>query len=195
LLLAIFVSFPLARTQKLSPASVPFFPKLAKNHSNDVLKHYWYTSQLQALREKSFLSLARTKSAESYRFLWLRTFNHPVVVRLDVKADGTSTLTKKVGSGKGGFSPGILVEDEAKTLTRDQTHAFLSKVTATDFWSSENPVDDQRGTDGSQWIIEAVKQGRYHIVDRWMPREGVARDLGMMLAFDLAKMTLPSKEI
>jgi hypothetical protein len=100
-----------------------------------------------------------------------------------------------VGSGDGGFAPGALAENEAKTLTRDETQAFLSKVTATDFWSSENPVDDQRGTDGSQWIIEAVKQRRYHIVDRWMPREGVARDLGMMLAFNLARMTIPSKEI
>jgi hypothetical protein len=30
----------------------------------------------------------------------------------------------------------------------------------------EDPV---RGFDGSEWIIEAVEQGEYHVVARWTP--------------------------
>jgi len=33
------------------------------------------------------------------------------------------------------------------------------------------------------------------VIDRWTPEKGVARELGMMLAFDLAKMSIPKREI
>jgi hypothetical protein len=44
-------------------------------------------------------------------------------------------------------------------------------------------------------FLEGVKRGRYHVVDRWYPRDGVARQLGFLLAFDLAKINLPNEEI
>ena len=56
-------------------------------------------------------------------------------------------------------------------------------------------MNDQEGTDGSQWVIEGVRAGRYHVVDRWTPSKGVVRELGLMLAFDLAKMDIPKNEI
>ncbi len=73
--------------------------------------------------------------------------------------------------------------------------AFLSKVTEVGFWNAPNPVNDQRGTDGSQWIIEGVKGSHYHVVDRWSPTNGVARQLGLLLAFDLAKIAMPKNDI
>jgi hypothetical protein len=86
-----------------------------------------------------------------------------------------------------------------KTLPRCSVksgpQAFLTRVNELDFWEAPNPVNDQRGTDGSQWIIEGVKAGQYHVVDRWSPKDGVARQLRFLLAFDLAKMNLPKGEI
>jgi hypothetical protein len=58
----------------------------------------WYTGQLKALREPSMLQLSKAW-AHAYRFLWLRTFDNPVAVRLDVGEDGTSLLTVKVTDG------------------------------------------------------------------------------------------------
>ena len=51
------------------------------------------------------------------------------------------------------------------------------------------------GTDGSQWIIEGVKKGQYHVVDRWMPKDGMVRELGLLLALDFAKLNIPKNEI
>ena len=77
------------------------------------------------------------------------------------------------------MSPGVLIENTSRTLSKGQTVAFLSQVDKLRFWSARNPVKDRGGTDGSQWILEGVKAGRYHVVDRWMPKAGIARESGM----------------
>ncbi|HEY6376983.1 MAG TPA: hypothetical protein VIX90_15800 [Edaphobacter sp.] len=170
------------------------FPKSSLDLKGS-LKSQWYSSQLRALEEPSLYSLSKSTSVESYRFLWLRTFHHPIAIRLDPNPDGTSTLIVKVASGAAGFRPGVLGEQRSQLVSKEQTQAFLKRVSELRFWDAPNPVNDQRGTDGSQWIIEGVRAGRYHVVDRWTPSKGVVRELGMMLAFDLAKMDISKDEI
>lgn len=170
------------------------FPK-SSLELKGTFKSEWYSSELSALREPSLYLLSKNASAESYRFLWLRTFHHPIAIRLDVNPDGTNTLVVKVASGAAGFHPGVISEQRSETVSKEQTQAFLNRVSELRFWDVPNPVIDQRGTDGSQWIIEGVKSGKYHVVDRWTPSNGVVRELGFMLAFDLAKLNIPKNEI
>jgi hypothetical protein len=139
--------------------------------------------------------MAKASSSESYRFLWLRTFHHPIAVRLETRPNGTSLLIIKIASGEGGYNPGVLSENNSRLLTKEETTAFLSKVNEVGFWNAPNPVSEDTGEDGSQWIIEGSKGGRYHVVDRWSPTNGVCRQLGILLAFDLAKIAVPKKEI
>lgn len=178
-----------------SLAQGQYFPKSSLDSNGHEFKAAWYSSQLRALQEPSLLALKETPSSESYRFLWLRSFHHPIAIRLEVKPDGSGILTTKVANGAGGFSPGVLSENGSHLLTQERTQAFLSLVDRLNFWNTPNPVNDQKGTDGSQWIIEGVKGGHYHVVDRWSPKSGVVRELGQMLAFDLAKMNIPENEI
>jgi hypothetical protein len=56
----------------------------------------WYTQHLTAFNESSLWESSQTQKTQSYRFLWLRTFHHPIVVRIDVNVDGTSLLTTKM---------------------------------------------------------------------------------------------------
>jgi len=174
-----------------------YFPKhaLGSSHVEDQLKQNWYSSQLRALQEPSIFALKSMPRAECYRFLWLRTFHHPVAIRLEPKPDGTSVLTVKTADGAGGFRPGVLTENTSKILSREQTQLFLDRLKNLNFWSAPNPVRDQGGTDGSQWIIEGVKNGRYHIADRWSPAKGAVYELGMFLVFDLAQMDIPKNDI
>lgn len=116
-------------------------------------------------------------------------------IRLEVEPDGTAALTTKVLSGAGGYRPGVLLEHSSRVLAKEQTHAFLARLEKAGFWKAPNPLNDQKGTDGSQWIIEGVKGGRYHVIDRWTPQNGIAHELGLMLAFDLAKMKIPKDEV
>jgi hypothetical protein len=176
-------------------ASAQYFPNKSVDSRGGEFKNHWYSTQLRALQEPSLFLSAKDPSAESYRFLWLRTFHHPIAIRLDARPDGTSVLTTKVASGAGGYQPGDLSENSSQVLSKEQTDAFRSCLNKLHFWQAPNPVNDQRGTDGSQWIIEGVKHGKYHVVDRWSPQSGLVRELGWMLAFDLAKINIPEKEI
>jgi hypothetical protein len=184
-----------ALAMSIAQAQMQYFPKSSVDSRGNESKSAWYSFQLSALQEPSLLALTKTPFSQVYRFLWLTSFHHPVAIRLEVKPDGTSVLTTKVASGEAGFKPGVLTENTSKTLSEVQTRSFLSLVNNLNFWSAPNPVDDQKGTDGSQWIIEGVKDGQYHVVDRWSPSSGIARELGMMLAFDLAGLDIPKNEI
>ncbi len=126
-----------------------------------------------------------------YRFLWLRTFDHPIAVRLDVHEDGTGTLVTKMASGAGGYAPGKLTEDRTSVLTREQVSTFVGKTIAVHFWKLPSYDLNRSGEDGSEWVIEGVKDGKYHIVDRWSPDKGAVFELGSALAFDLAHVLVP----
>ena len=146
----------------------------------------WYTHQLKALQEGPLFPAAAHR--ETYRFLWLRTFDHPISVRLEVHEDGTGTLVTKSASGAGGYAPGKLTEDTTSTLTREQVSTFVDKTVALHLWELPSYDANRSGCDGSEWVIEAVKGGRYHIVGRWSPDEGPVFELGSALAFELAQV-------
>jgi hypothetical protein len=178
-------------------AQETYFPTnaLGDDSWGDQFKAKWYSQELKVLEEPSLLDQTKNPSSESYRFLWLRSFNHPVAIRLDIRADGIGILTTKVANGTGGFRPGHLVENTSRPITREQTQAFLARLQKVSFWSLPSHVNDQTGTDGSQWIIEGVKEGKYHLADRWSPDKGPVRDLGVHLAVGLAHMKVPKDEL
>ena len=49
--------------------------------------------------------------------------------------------------------------------------------------------------DGSQWIIEGVKNGQYRIEDRWSPGAGPIHEMGIAMAIDLARLKVLKEEI
>ncbi len=172
-----------------------FFPKNSLGLRDDRFKARWYSSQLEALDEPSLLKMANDPASHSYRFLWLRTFDHPIAVRVELKPDGTGILTTKVASGCGGYRPGVLTQNTSRALTPTEVSLLLSQVEKVGFWTAPNPLNDQRGTDGAQWIIEGVRDRKYHVIDRWTPNDGAARDLGVLFAFRLAKLKVPTNKI
>ncbi len=172
----------------------PYFPNgvLSEIPRVDVFKTNWYSNQLRALNEPSLLSLATDHTQESYRFVWLRSFHHPVVVRLSIAKDGIGKITSKEGNGAGGYKPGKADVNKLLPATPKQTQAFLAKIEQTDFWNILSQ-DTTPGLDGAQWIVEGVKNGKYHVVDKWSPKEGPIRELGLAL-LDLGHMKQSKRE-
>jgi hypothetical protein len=153
-----------------------------------------YAQHLSALNESSLWESSQTPKTQSYRFLWLQTFHHPIVVRIDANANGTSLLTAKMTSGAGGYKPGKLILNEMRTLTPEQTNRFLGKIEVHNFWKLPS-IQEDRGVDGAQWIVEGTRNGAYHIVDRWSPGDGEIRSLGLFMVNDLARMKLAAEEV
>ena len=125
----------------------------------------WYNRQLFALKEPLVFNQT---DKQIYRFTWLRSFHNPVAIRLE-KNNNSFTLYWKVTSGAGGYKPGELTVNSSKQLTKKEWDSFIDLLQLTDFWNMPTKSKDEIGTDGSQWIIEGMENGKYHIVDRWTP--------------------------
>jgi hypothetical protein len=193
-----FVSILFALLTSTSILRAQYFPKLslADWAKEDAFRQEWYSSQLRALKEPSLLPKTKPLSSETYRFLWLRSFRHPVSVRIEIKADGTGILTTKVTSGAGGYRPGVLIQNSSRPLSQAETHNFTEKVKSLNFWQIQNlPHDGREGDDGAQWILEGVKDGKYHVIDRWSPKDGPVHELACILLFNLARLNFPKNEI
>jgi hypothetical protein len=80
-----------------------------------------------------------------------------------------------------------------------QTQLFRDRLDSVGFWKPPARQRVPAGTyhlDGAQWIVEASKDGRYQIVDRWSPPpDDPIHALGMMLTIDLAHFNLSRQDV
>jgi hypothetical protein len=159
---------------------VQYFPPRAfsDNPTLDTGVRRWYSKCLNALDEPSLWAAPKNSERQRYRFLWLRTWDHPISVRVDRNDDETATLTLKVTTGSGGYEPGKLDIVRTKKLSKEEFDAIADRFTASGFWTMASTVPSS-GRDGAQWVLEAAKSGRYSFVDRWSPKEGAIRDLAL----------------
>jgi hypothetical protein len=189
-----------------------YFPSGSFDDSNaDVFMADWYSHELQVLNEQPLAQQSSGQpsggAVEAYRFLWLRTFDAPIAIRLEVKADGTGMVTAKIANGQGGYpeTSTKVVEKRSRALTREQTAAFLALINRTNFWGIVTNIDSADTmdvqTEGSEWVLEGAKGGKYHVVARWSPDVNRMHgckaifDIGMSLAVDLAQLQIPKDKM
>jgi hypothetical protein len=153
----------------------------------------WYSSHLRGMHEPSLSEASRDTSLVAYRFLWLRTFHNPIAIRISIRPDETATLTGKITSGAGGYEPGMMTWNESFELSRSQVETFLKLLDKTGFWSLPSEASNG-GEDGAQWIMEGVRKGAYHVVDRWSPQKDDYASMCLYLV-NLSKIQLKAKEI
>ncbi len=194
------VMFALLLVPGVLPAQ-QYFPTgiLDKNAQGDQFRANWYSKHLKALREPSLWELSRQDpKAEVYRFLWLRSFHHPIAVRLVVRQNGSGWINSRETFGKGGFQPGGIDRYGVSWLRKGLTQSFLAAIESGNFWdlpTLADPSENAAKLDGAQWIIEGVRNGNYHVVDRWSPEAGnPVRAIGL-LALKLGRFKIRSTEI
>jgi hypothetical protein len=151
-----------------------YFPK----GTFGTISRYVYGYHLGIFREPSLLRESKEKSgSQSYRFLWLRTFHHAVVIRVDVLNDGTGTLTTKASSGEAGFGAPErkIIDDITRSLSQLEVKSLLTLFNETRFWvipTAENV--HETGEDGADWLLEGVKGG--NITSSVVGAHAVAQD-------------------
>jgi hypothetical protein len=184
----------------LLPAQQYFPPGvLDGNPDRNQSKANWYSRDLRALHEPSLWELSRRDpNAEVYRFLWLRSFHHPIAVRVVVRMNGSGWIHARMTTGKGGNQPGGTSRYSVSWLRKGLTQSFLGAVGSAGFWSLPTLPDadeNTAGLDGAQWIIEGIRGGQYRIVDRWSPAVGdPVREVGL-LALKLARFRIRPAEV
>ncbi len=134
------------------------------NNSLDTFKNYWYSKMLFGLKEPVISGYQGVK--EIVRFTWLRTFHHPVSVRVE-KQNNVIRLFAKASNGAGGFEPGNICFDSTINMSINEWKILDHQLKNTNFWQLSTQSNSDEGKDGSEWIIEAVKENKYHLVTRW----------------------------
>src|ERR1700719_2030044 len=135
-----------------------YFPKSAFKDSSESgwfqgFKERWYAKHLMSMREPSLFEASKDNTVVAYRFLWLRTFHHPIAIRLTMRPDGTAALIGQVTNGQGGYKAGNLTLDESQELTNAQIEEFLTLLRKAAFWSAPSE-EGPGGLDRAQWVLE-----------------------------------------
>lgn len=128
--------------------------------------HDWYVSYLKAMEEGP-LDQSEPLGMMKFRFLWLRSFDKPYVVRGFQGEDGKLKLHMKSAGGAGGYEPGKKEDDVFVHLTATQATQILEQLEGLKI--CDNVHDKRAGLDGSNWIFEYLDQGKYCLIDIWSP--------------------------
>jgi hypothetical protein len=126
-------------------------------------KREWYSKHLIAMGE----SRLPEGPGQTFRFLWLRSFDHPIAIRVAC-IERTCKLTARRLGGRGGYEPGSLVERKARTLSERESARFRALLTEVQFWGQQ-PPDERIGLDGAQWVLEGRRGQDYHVWEVWSP--------------------------
>jgi len=160
-----------------SPARTTYFPLSGLAATRFGSRGYWYSRQLKAMNELPLGALENED--ESYRFLWLRTFHHPISIRVSRTGDHYFMEVKQL-SGLGGYEPGTLDVNWGCAISEDEWDLFLTHLEHSNFWLMP-AQGDVVSTDGAQWIMEGYRESRYHVVDRQSPAPGAYADACLYL--------------
>jgi hypothetical protein len=145
-----------------------FFPPGALDNNPNIhaLRDRWYVSQLLAMKELPLFPPA-VDHALVYRLLFLPTFRQPSLVRLTETSGGWRAVCKR-SDGRGGYSPGQLAGEMERELSQAEAKRFGRLLDRVTFWKMPSFVECA-GLDGSQAVLEGMRAGGYHVVDRWSP--------------------------
>jgi hypothetical protein len=161
----------------------------------DEFRSRWYSSHLQAAREPRLGGETPPYEVNGLgvlRFTWLRSFDAPVIVRVEATADDGLRLTAKELSGAGGYDPGRIARRVERRLSTEEAAQLTNLLVGSRVLdlppSDDCPIVDDPGNgdtfvvraDGAQWVIEANGSTGYRYVDRWSG-EGPVHDLGLHL--------------
>lgn len=144
----------------------------------DQFDREWFSAHLTAMGESP---ITCNNAATEYRFLWLRTFHHPVVIRATI-ADRQATLHAVELDGKGGYEPGQVLRQVKRSLSITEVQTLEQVVANSNL--RQTPSVERAAmlrTDGARWVLEIRDRTGYRVLNRQSPASGAIRDFGMHL--------------
>lgn len=142
---------------------------------------------LHAMGETPLSTTPADGNFMTYRLTWvLFPSSTMIVARLDIKTDGTGSLTTEVGTGPGH-------REITESVSAAEVNKFLELTGQPDFWSgtaAENPPLRGIALDGSDWLLEGVGNNGHHAIFRvnWNGAPGPYADVAHFLTKDFARL-------
>ena len=129
-----------------------------------------YSTLLAAIDEPSLFCGNGIRS-EAYRLARLEWAGVPLVVRFE-PANTTGTMrVLKLEAPSWNFPPGLVIEQRTVALETAATRELVGAIERADLWAmpTTSRAQDTGLGEGTTWILEASRDGRYHVVSRWLP--------------------------
>ena len=144
-----------------------YIPPNIWRDAEDAARHErWYGGQLRAMAEP-ILTRQEIRSGfrRRFRMLVLPSFHRPYAIRVDRETSGRARVRIVRLSGRGGYAPGEIFEQESFMLTAGQA-ARLDRDIAASGLASAPPRARAPCTDGAHFIFELVDARANRFVDR-----------------------------
>jgi hypothetical protein len=156
------IFFILCASLQLSAAD-SYFPK----DSISDFEQGWYGKHLSAMKEPALSPTQKDKSYFAFRVLYLPTWGRPVSVRYEGSDSGFVRRSIML-SGSGGYDPGKISVDKEVKVAKQEIADLITSLEKAGLWKMPQKADVS-GRDGSQLIIEAIKDGVHLVRVRWTP--------------------------
>src|SRR5690606_29405067 len=127
----------------------------------------WLEFQLRDLEEDCLFNKKVEPTTTIYRFTWLRSFHHPIAIRIE-KRENEITIFWKVGKGAGGYEPEGLKKSRKKKLSLNEWKKFEKLVRESKFDSLPN-YNYVLMTDGATWTLEKKDYDSFKAHDTNLP--------------------------
>lgn len=150
-------SFPIGAVAVVTPCTAAPGSLFADSTLRDRTARY--QPPLQALGEGRLCALPPDVT-EAYRFLWLRSFHHPVAITVEYGPTVRRIRARETNGYDG--APGKLIYDQTRPLDQQEWQQVAALVKKARLWQPPRPRFTSRGgsiTDGAQWIVEGVREG------------------------------------
>jgi hypothetical protein len=124
---------------------------------------------------------------EIYRFGIFRSFDGISIITIDMSS---KTLNIKFSKDWSYPQSGPEIE-KTISLTNEELFEFKSALANSQFLeNAPSPESLSQGKDGSTWIFEVKRNGRYASMNRWSPKSGPLYEIGSFV-FQMANSYVP----
>jgi hypothetical protein len=162
--------------------------------NRELLAEY-YSLELAKMREPSLNVASEATESETYRFLWIRSSDNPVAVRVEVSDEGPHLFLTEDRTHWLRFRGELKLVSRTRALTTEEWDHFRYLLDRACFWEMPTTETAQgRGHDGAEWVLEGTFDGRYKVVDRWSPADPAYRAVCLYL-LQLSKLNLSADEV
>ncbi|ATL47521.1 hypothetical protein COR50_10275 [Chitinophaga caeni] len=121
----------------------------------------WSSDVLYRLQEPDFSGYKG--NGDFIRFVWLRSFENPVVVRINRFSDTVYANIKELGRREEKLS---IIRDTLIMLEPENWRQFSNPLEQYRFWdSSPEPVSE--AMDGATWYLESKSGEKYKVIEGW----------------------------
>lgn len=140
--------------------------------------------------------------AELYRITFIPTFFGPVKIRVERRQEEYVLVAKRL-RGQGGYEIGKLKDQKRRRLTSEEWNHLQALINKAGFWEMPyrgkptEPTEKGEITiclDGSEWVLEGVKKGKFHAVNRYCPNDKNFEEIGQYLA-EISGLRIKRREL